>query len=113
MFRMSVTCEVSQPEMSALKLALDWKRELMSEIRETSQPLMGPYVPSAAVGSASYAVIATSRSDLDMKVYASTVAGRSRAPRIMNSFIVSAAVDECVYLRTEVAHLKVAHLGGA
>ena len=34
-----------------------------------------------------------------------TVAGRSSGTRIMNSFIVSATVDECVYLRTEVAHL--------
>ena len=107
MLLMSVTLEVSQPEMSALKLALAWKRELMSEIRETSQPSMGPYVASAAVGSVSYAATATNRSDLDMKVYASTVAGRSSAPRIMNSFMVSATRSMKVYSCAPRWHISV------
>ena len=36
---------------------------------------------------------------------ASTVAGRSSGTRIVSSFIVSATVDECLFLRTKVAHL--------
>ena len=49
-------------------------------------------------GLVSYASIAINRSDLDMKMLfcASTVAGRSSGTRIMNSFIVSTVVDECV-----------------
>ena len=45
---MSVTPEVSQLEMSASKLFSSLKSSLMSEISETSQFAMGPYLSVAA-----------------------------------------------------------------
>ena len=47
MLSMFVTREVSQLEMSALKFGWGGKSQLMSVIRETSQPAMGPYVALA------------------------------------------------------------------
>ena len=44
---MSVTPEVSQPEMSALKDVRSLKSSNMSVMAETSQWLMGPYCPMA------------------------------------------------------------------
>ena len=65
---MVVTLEVSQPEMSALKLAKSRKRELMSVMAETSQSAMGPYVSMAAVGLALYAWTAVTSGALVVKV---------------------------------------------
>ena len=44
---MSVTPEVFQLEMSASKNCKPWKRSLMSEMAETSQSAMGPYLAIA------------------------------------------------------------------
>jgi hypothetical protein len=76
MLLMSVTLEVSQPElsaefmpeMSALKLVKSRKRELMSVMAETSQSAMGPYVAVAAVGLALNALTAACREALVVKV---------------------------------------------
>ena len=46
--RMSVTPEVSQLEMSALKLSRPLKSSRMSEMSETSQFATGPYLLVAA-----------------------------------------------------------------
>ena len=53
MLLMSVTPEVSQLDMSALKFSKRWKRYLMSETAVTCQSAIGPYVAMAAVGLAS------------------------------------------------------------
>ena len=50
---MSVTLEVSQLEMSALKLGKLEKTALMLEMAETSQSAMGPYLAMVAAGSTS------------------------------------------------------------
>eukprot|EP00964_Phaeocystis_antarctica_P038104 scaffold21814_cov65-Phaeocystis_antarctica.AAC.4 len=50
MLLMSVTLEVSQLDMSALKFCRSSKRRLMSEMAETSQSAMGPYVAMAEAG---------------------------------------------------------------
>ena len=50
---MSVTPEVFQLEMSASKNCKPLKRSLMSEMAETSQSAMGPYVAMAEAASAS------------------------------------------------------------
>ena len=47
---MSLTPEVFQSEMSALKFFKSLKSPLMLEIAETSQSAMGPYVAVAVVG---------------------------------------------------------------
>ena len=47
---MSVTLEVFQFDMSALKFFKFWKSQLMSVIFETSHSAMGPYVAMTAVG---------------------------------------------------------------
>jgi uncharacterized membrane protein YgcG len=60
---MSVTLEVSQPEMSALKFVKSRKRFFMSVIPETSQSAMGPYVAVAAVGLALNSWAAICRED--------------------------------------------------
>eukprot|EP00964_Phaeocystis_antarctica_P094001 scaffold60773_cov44-Phaeocystis_antarctica.AAC.4 len=65
---MVVTPEVSQLEMSVLKLVLPRKSWLMSVITETSQPAMGPYVALAAVGSALKSRTAVTRAPLVVKV---------------------------------------------
>ena len=64
MLYMFVTLEVSQLEMSALKLYKFSKRELMSVIIETSQPAMEPYVAVAVSGLALYACTAVCREAL-------------------------------------------------
>ena len=66
--RMSVTLEVFQLEMSALKLCRFIKSPLMSLMAETSQSAMGPYVPMVSFGFASYAWTAVSREALVVKV---------------------------------------------
>ena len=50
MWLMSVTPEVSQLDMSALKFCKPEKRPFMSEMAETSQSAMGPHFAVAAVG---------------------------------------------------------------
>jgi len=65
---MSVTLEVSQPEMSALKFVKPLKRLPMSVIAETSQSAMGPYVAVAAVGLALNSLTAVCREALVVKV---------------------------------------------
>jgi hypothetical protein len=60
---MTVTLEVSQLEMSALKSSRPLKRSFMSVMPETSHPAMGPYVASAVSASvlkAATAVISSS-----------------------------------------------------
>ena len=64
---MSVTTEVSQLEMSALKFLKLKKSPLMSVMAETSQSAMGPYVAVAAVGLALNARTAVSRAALVVK----------------------------------------------
>ena len=68
MRRMSVTLEVSQLEMSALKLYKSMKSCLMSVMAATSQVAMGPYVAMAAVGLALNAWTAVFREALVVKV---------------------------------------------
>ena len=58
---MSVTPEVFQLEMSALKSYKPKKSPLMSETAETSQSVMGPYVAMAEVAFALYAWTAVFR----------------------------------------------------
>ena len=65
---MLVTPEVSQLEMSALKLARPLKSPLMSVMPETSQLLMGPYSNSAAVTFALYSPTAVCSLNLLAKV---------------------------------------------
>ena len=65
---MSVTLEVSQPEMSVLKLCMCKKRRLMSVTPETHQPAMAPYFAVAAAASESYSVTAVFREALSAKV---------------------------------------------
>ena len=65
---MSVTLEVSQLEMSALKFSNVLKSLYMSVIAETSQSAMGPYFLMAAVGSASYSWTAARSSALVLKI---------------------------------------------
>ena len=65
---MSVTPEVSQPEMSALNAAKTVKSPLMSVIAETSQPEMGPYVAAAETALASNATTANFRAAYSVKV---------------------------------------------
>ena len=65
---MSVTPEVSQLEISALKFFNLLKSPFMSVMPETSQPAMGPYVAMAAVGLALNAWTAVSREALVVKV---------------------------------------------
>ena len=50
---MSVSLEVSQLEISALKLDKLWKTPAMLEMAETSQSAMGPYLAMVAFGSLS------------------------------------------------------------
>ena len=58
---MSVTLEVSQIEMSALKLGKLEKTALMLEMAETFQSAMGPYIARAAAGSSSNSATAVIR----------------------------------------------------
>ena len=53
MWFMFVTLEVSQLEISALKLRMPLKSPPMSVMAETHQSAMGPYVAVAAAGFAS------------------------------------------------------------
>ena len=65
---MSVTRDVSQPEMSALKLRKLWKSWLMSVTPETHQPAMGPYFAVAAAAFELYSPAAVFREALSAKV---------------------------------------------
>ena len=65
---MSVTLEVSQPEMSALKFFKLEKRLLMSVMAETHQSAMGPHVAVAAVGLALNSLTAVCREALVVKM---------------------------------------------
>ena len=68
MWFMSVTREVSQPEMSALKLPKLSKSRLMSVTPETHQPAMAPYFAVAAAAFELNSVAAVFRSALSAKV---------------------------------------------
>ena len=72
---MSVTLEVSQLEMSALKFLNFWKSWVISVMDETSQSAMGPYLVVAAVGFASYARTAVCREALVVKMRGSSDGG--------------------------------------
>ena len=69
--RMLVTRDVSQLEMSALKLRNSSKSRLMSVMAETFQPAMGPYFATASVELASYCRTAVSRWALIVNMLAS------------------------------------------
>jgi hypothetical protein len=64
---MDVTLDVSQLDMSALKLFKLWKSSLMSVMAETSQPAMGPYPAVAVATLALYAWAAVFRELLLVK----------------------------------------------
>ena len=66
---MLVTPEVSQPEMSALKLCKWTKSQLMSVTPETHQPPMGPYFSVAAAAFESYSVTAVLKEALSAKLW--------------------------------------------
>ena len=68
MWYMSVTPEVFQLEMSALNSSIRKKSLLMSVIRETSQPAMGPYFFSALARFLLKALTAFFRESLPVKV---------------------------------------------
>ena len=65
---MFVTREVSQPEMSALKLRKPEKSWLMSVTPETHHPVMAPYFAVATAASESYSLTAVFREALSAKV---------------------------------------------
>ena len=65
---MLVTPEVSQPEMSALKLCKSLNMSSMSVTPETHQSAMGPYFAMAAAAFESYSVAAVLREALSVKV---------------------------------------------
>jgi hypothetical protein len=67
MVLMVVTLDVSQLDMSALKLFKLWKSSLMSVMAETSQPAMGPYPAVAVATLALYAWAAVFRELLLVK----------------------------------------------
>jgi hypothetical protein len=68
MYLMSVTLDVSQLDMSALKSCSDEaKRLLMSVMAETSQSAMGPYAAVAVATSAMYSWAAVRREPLLVK----------------------------------------------
>jgi len=69
MANMVVTREVSQPEMSALKLLKPQKSQLMSVTPETHQSAMAPYFVVAAVASELYSAAAALSSALFVKVW--------------------------------------------
>ena len=69
---MVVTLDVSQLEMSALKVNKKEKSQLMSVMAETSQSAMGPYVAMAAAGLVLYAWSAVCREALVVKVVSCT-----------------------------------------
>ena len=64
MYFMFVTREVSQLEMSSLKVVKSLKSSLISEMPETSQLAMRPYVASAEAGFSSKAWTACLRESL-------------------------------------------------
>jgi len=75
MWSMSVTLEVSQLDMSALKLFKLAKRELMSVTAKTSQSAMGPYFTVAVATSALYSRAAVCRELLLVGAYKGHVVG--------------------------------------
>ena len=66
---MLVTPEVSQPEMSALKLCKSLNMSCMSVTSETHQPAMGPYFAVAAAAFESYSVTAVLKEALSAKLW--------------------------------------------
>jgi hypothetical protein len=68
MWYMSVTLEVSQPEMSALKFFNSLKSRLMSVMAETHQSAMGPYFAMAEAAFELNSVTAVFRASLVVKV---------------------------------------------
>ena len=64
-----VTRDVSQPEMSALKLGVLSKSQLMSVTPETHQLAMAPYFAVAAAAFESYSMTAVFRVALSAKVW--------------------------------------------
>ena len=68
MLLMSVTPEVSQLEMSMLNFLKPEKSPLMSEMNETLQPAMGPYVAIAEVASVSNSLAAAFKMAVLVKV---------------------------------------------
>jgi len=64
---MSATPDVSQLDMSALKLFKFWKRSLMSVMAETSHSAMGPYAAVAVATLALYSATAVLREPLLVK----------------------------------------------
>ena len=78
---MSVTREVSQLEMSALKFRMLEKSRYMSVTAETSQSAMGPYVAVAAVGSSLYSWTAVFRAaSVEKKLETPLAVMRTRLP---------------------------------
>ena len=75
MWSMFVTRDVSQPEMSALKLRVLSKRLLMSVTPETHQSAMAPYVAIAEDAFESYFLTAMRREALFAKVLLPVQAG--------------------------------------
>jgi hypothetical protein len=65
---MLVTPEVSQPEMSALKLCKSLNMSSMSVTPETHQLAMAPYFAKAAAAFESYSLTAALREALSVKV---------------------------------------------
>jgi hypothetical protein len=65
--RMSATPDVSQLDMSALKLFKSLKSSLMSVMAETSQSAMGPYAAVAVATFALYSWAAVCREPLLVK----------------------------------------------
>jgi hypothetical protein len=85
---MSVTLEVSQLEMSALKLTKELKRSLMSVMAETSHSAMGPYPAVAAATLALYSWAAVCRDSLLVK----GLKGHAPEPPQAEPYAVSNAV---------------------
>ena len=72
---MFVTLEVTQLDMSALKLLFWSKSKLMSVMAETSQSAMGPHLAMAAVGFALKAWTSVIREALVVKIQAEAGGG--------------------------------------
>ena len=68
MWSICVTRDVSQPEISALKLRKFSKSRLMSVTPETHQPAMAPYFAVAEAGFELYSPTAVCREALSVKV---------------------------------------------
>ena len=84
-----MTREVSQPEMSALKLNKLLKRLLMSITPETHQPAMGPYFGVALAAYELYSVAAVLREALSAKVVPVQAGGEGIRQQASLHFAVS------------------------